>query len=197
MKMPSKQLKKNLLKWIFMYVSVIALFTSVVTYSKYISSFKQEEQARAAKFIFKINPIANSCSDNDEVTSLCTVSQKRPTSLNYSFEIDTSLMEVNATYHFSLYINNAFAPFSNDFLTDEGKNVIETNKGSSNVKIGSSIYTIYTLQEQIEANLNSQNKKTYNVHLKYNGGINGYKALSENQTYQVLVVGYSVVQKKI
>ncbi len=53
----SKRFKRNLRKWICMYVGVLLLFTSVVTYSRYVSSLTVNEKARVTKFNVKINEI--------------------------------------------------------------------------------------------------------------------------------------------
>ena len=40
----SKLFRKNLFTWLFMYIIVIGLFTTVVTYSKYISSMQNADK---------------------------------------------------------------------------------------------------------------------------------------------------------
>lgn len=101
----SETFRKNLSKWIFMYIAVICLLTSVITYSRFISSFGTDDEARSSKFNVKIEPIAtqDSCPDDTETEGgessstavLCTTS--RPTStLEYYFKVDVTEIEVKA-----------------------------------------------------------------------------------------------------
>ena len=46
----SKSFRQNLYKWIFMYIGSLALFTSVITYSKYYSNIASDDLARVAMF---------------------------------------------------------------------------------------------------------------------------------------------------
>lgn len=101
----SETFRKNLLKWIFMYIAVICLLMSVITYSKFISSFGSDDAARSSKFNVKIEPIATqtSCPDDELSNSpegtttsiLCSTS--RPTStLEYYFRVDVTDIEVKS-----------------------------------------------------------------------------------------------------
>lgn len=101
----SETFRKNLSKWVFMYIAVICLLTSVITYSRFISSFGNADEARSTKFNVKIEPIATqtSCPDDGELDEgdpsstaiLCTTS--RPTSLlEYYFKVDVTEIEVKS-----------------------------------------------------------------------------------------------------
>lgn len=46
----SKRFKRNLKRWICMYVGVLVLFTSVVTYSRYVSNLSLNDEAKVTKF---------------------------------------------------------------------------------------------------------------------------------------------------
>jgi len=61
----SRVFKKNLAKWIFMYIVTLAFFTSVVTYSKYFSSLASNDNARPAKFNIKIDYLGENLEDID------------------------------------------------------------------------------------------------------------------------------------
>lgn len=50
----SRKFKRNLMKWICMYVGVLLLFTSVVTYSRYVSKFSNGDNAKVSKFNIEI-----------------------------------------------------------------------------------------------------------------------------------------------
>lgn len=104
----SETFRKNLSKWIFMYIAVMCLLTSVITYSRFISSFGNSDEARTSKFNVTIEPLATqtSCPDIDgsnpdeeqtpsSTAILCTTS--RPTSmLEYYFKADISEIEVKS-----------------------------------------------------------------------------------------------------
>lgn len=46
----SKRFRRNLKRWICMYVGVLILFTSVVTYSRYVSNLSLNDEAKVTKF---------------------------------------------------------------------------------------------------------------------------------------------------
>lgn len=46
----SKRFRRNLKRWICMYVGVLVLFTSVVTYSRYVSNLSLNDEAKVTKF---------------------------------------------------------------------------------------------------------------------------------------------------
>lgn len=106
----SETFRKNLSKWIFMYVAVMCLLTSVITYSKYISSFGADDEARTSKFNVKIEPSTlgteTSCIESTEEgkgtapTILCTTGTSRPTALlEYYFKVDVTEIEVRSEIH--------------------------------------------------------------------------------------------------
>lgn len=101
----SETFRKNLSKWIFMYIAVLCLLTSVITYSKFITSLGNEDEARTTMFNVKIEPLetATRCQDanqSDEgnpssTAILCTTS--RPTSLlEYYFKANVEEIEVKS-----------------------------------------------------------------------------------------------------
>lgn len=97
----SKIFKENLRKWLFMYVGTIALLTTVITYSKYVSSLGDNDQARGSKFDIIITPI--SCpKPADEDNSFCSVeysstSTCRPgATIASCFTVDTTGVEVSS-----------------------------------------------------------------------------------------------------
>ena len=83
----SKIFKKNLAKWFVMYLGVISLLTTIITYSKYMSELQtMSDSARVAKFNIKVIP-NNSC--DLENNNCLGIEKVRPTStLSYDFTID-------------------------------------------------------------------------------------------------------------
>ena len=53
----SKIFRKNLKKWLCMYVGALLLLTTVVTYSKYISKYNVDDDARITKFDVTVKKI--------------------------------------------------------------------------------------------------------------------------------------------
>lgn len=88
----SKTFRQNLSRWVFMYIAIICLLTSVITYSKYISSLGAKDEARASKFNVLIEPLPvdSECTSTGEQGGALVIScgSKRPTSvINYYFKV--------------------------------------------------------------------------------------------------------------
>ncbi|MCI8498307.1 MAG: hypothetical protein HFG33_02800 [Bacilli bacterium] len=84
----SKRFRTNLYKWLFMYVGVMALLTTVITYSKYISTFMSGDEANTTRFEMKVTP--QGCTG-----SICNLGSHRPTSdIAYDFDVEEEF-EVN------------------------------------------------------------------------------------------------------
>ena len=88
----SKLFRKNLKKWLLMYIIVIGFLTTIITYSKYISSIKSQDSARVAKFNVDIKNL--SCSNTD-----CNTGEKRPTEkIEYEiYDVTTTKEKVDTT----------------------------------------------------------------------------------------------------
>ena len=84
----SRNFRKNLYRWIGMYVAVILFFTSVVTYSKYMVGVASHENARVANFNVDISyeQTKDCLPGNDET---CLIGVYRPTSkIPYYFTVE-------------------------------------------------------------------------------------------------------------
>ncbi len=78
----SKKFRANLYKWLFMYVGVMGLLTTVITYSKYISSLGGNDETRGTKFEMKLTP--EGC-----VSEVCLLGNYRPMNeIEYDFDVD-------------------------------------------------------------------------------------------------------------
>lgn len=93
----SRRFKRFLRKWLFMYVVAMLLITTVATYSKYVSSYSVNDQARVTKFHLIINDIKN---DNSKYSQVSTIP--------YEFEVDTSELEVSTLLVLSIRVNDDF-----------------------------------------------------------------------------------------
>lgn len=104
----SKKFKKSLCKWIGLYILTIVLFTGVVTYSRYISSMKAVDTARAAKFKVSIEPLYEPCKNIDEDT-MCDLGEIRPqNTLEYDFYVDTTELEVSSDLVITIVVKDSF-----------------------------------------------------------------------------------------
>ena len=135
----SKLFKKNLVKWLLMYGGVILLFTSVITYSKYVSQMMSSDSARVAKFIIDIKP--NNCVSNNDSNS--NIGNVRPTKIDYYFTVDTSELEVSSDLILNIYLNYNFSFFNNnaEVLEIDGNSIPLEQKGETS--IGNNYYEIY------------------------------------------------------
>ncbi len=174
----SKRFRNNLVKWVIMYVGSILLLTTVITYSKYISSFGGSDTARVAKFEVKI--AENKCSE--EVLTECTQEKYRNTeNIDYYFTVDTTNIEVNTAFYLTFYINGNF---NLDGIYEVGKSekILLTTKSDSN--IAGTNFKVYTYNNDVVAGKGSNTK--YLVRLT---------AKTSNYANDIVKVGYSAVQK--
>ena len=111
----SKRFRKNLYKWLLMYVGVMVFLTTVVTYSKYVSSLMASDSARAAKFNVTIAP--QECTETASDGVHCNIGIHRATqTIDYYFKVQTNL-EVKTDLFLTIFVNQDF----------ELKNIEEVN----------------------------------------------------------------------
>ncbi len=111
----NKLFRLNLLRWFVLYIGVIFIFTTVVTYSKYITSIPSEHKARTAKFNVTIT--------NDKICSslsnLCNLEYYKPyAEIEYYFTVDTSELEVLSDLLVTINVNKEFRILSFTYLSD-------------------------------------------------------------------------------
>ncbi len=116
----SKRFKKNLYKWLFMYVVVIGLLTTVITYSRYISSWYQSAETKVKNFDVTIDKLT--CTDYENEAAC---SYNRPTApVPFYFKVDTSKLETKALFILTFHIDNKFEIIGIDEVTkDSSQNV--------------------------------------------------------------------------
>ena len=189
----SKRFKKNLFKWLFLYIGVMCALTSVITYSRYITGMQSSDTARAAKFDVTVKDICNTLTNTK-----CNLDSVRPTNTNtfdYYFELDTTNLEVLSTVYLYVYIYDDF-DINNDITLKE-YNV--TTKEESNltgiVTTGhTGNYNYYKIEKTI--NPGTGNKIDYKLKINYSLDTE-YK---EEHNYLVsngkalVRVGYSAIQ---
>lgn len=104
----SKMFKQKLTRWILIYVAVMCLLGSVITYSKYITSLQISDSARTAQFNVVMNPVFDNCvagtikkTDKDgnviEVpVDRCGLNSRPTKDLEYTFKVNYDELEANA-----------------------------------------------------------------------------------------------------
>ena len=178
----SKSFKKNLAKWLGMYLGMICLFTVVVTYSRYISNLTSNEEARVAKFNVEVT-YDDVCSTLDS-TEICNYGSIRPTgSLVYYFTVDTTELEVDTTFVTNVLIHKDFNNYRLYDVTNGETLYIENDD-----------YTVSENLISIVEDINAINgyKRKYKLIIDYKN-VNNYSI--EYNYDNVVVVGYSAIQK--
>ncbi len=193
----NKRFRKNLIKWIIAYVAVIGLFTSVATYSKYVSSIASiKDTARVAKFIVEVDQPM--CSNT--LTKNCN-KVERPTNIDYYFTVDSEKMEVSADLYINLYVDKRFAlvggestPKLYEIVND--KEVLVQDFTKKNNEVSPNLYNLYGFVDNIRiSDSNKQGKKkTYKLTIKYLSNNEYTEAF--NSYYDMIKVGYSAIQVK-
>lgn len=198
----SKRFKRNLKRWICMYVGVLILFTSVVTYSKYISSFTVNTSATIPKFNVNINEkkvaVPNYNTDS--------AGNYYPTSvIPYQFQINTNIdvktllvLTVNAEEDFSIM---TIKDISGNELFPRSEKAIDCKEPSDTCYIINN-YTINRVGKSININkiIQSENdniSETFEVGLKYNYESNTYYQFNRDYLNNMKIVNIDYSAKQL
>ena len=177
----SKRFKQNLAKWLFMYVGVMLLLTTVVTYSRYISSMHTKEDARPAQFDVAIEYDKNNLVCEDLTN--CFSGTFRPTSkLEYTFTVDTTKIEVNTDFVLTVTLHEDFKIESLKNITNN-TDIALTDAEKNNLKPTSISSKIYAPSGKTE---------TYKIVVYYGKPIN--KDTDFTNIHEIVKVGYSAKQ---
>ncbi len=175
----SKKFKKNLFKWLCMYIGVMGLLTTVVTYSKYMTTFEGGNTIEVAKFNVDIKDIKCS-SAIEEYQNYCNYDAYRPTDeIEYYFIVDTTGLEVRTQFYLTFYINEDFTLESLkeiDFNSKTERNVVIDSSDGSMQNFGSGKnFKVLTVKNDKLNNieLGQGSVKVYKAILKYSKMIDG------------------------
>ncbi len=205
----SKRFKKNFKKWLCMYVAAILMLTTVVTYSKYISSLGGTDRARITRFNVVIDNETKenyTCATVEEhISCLANDDLKyRPTKdLSYKFNVKPNV-EVNTVIATTVYVPKDFEIISlkdkegNDLYNKEtSTQTKEITLGTiTNNETGEITSNTITISDKINVVQSSANDtKTYEVIVRY---LYDEKKYSEavKEKVEVIKVGYSAIQDK-
>ncbi len=101
----SKRFKSNLRKWLFMYVGVMALLTSVITYSKYITSMMADpDSATVPKFNVFTEQLECPSADKECLNEYRPTGQRIP----FYFTVNSEEIETEADLILTFAILNKF-----------------------------------------------------------------------------------------
>ncbi len=184
----SKLFKKNLAKWTIMYIGVIALLTTAITYSKYMTELQMSDSARVAKFDIDIIPIE--CSNSNEKDKVCNdnITYRPTTPITYSFTVNNNL-EVKTALVLTIYVNDNFEV--TNFTKDGEKLTFNPSKTIIDPK-NNVIYTYQSIIEQTVLPGNDNSK--YEITVKYKNYEE--KIINNNLDYNIIKVEYSATQEK-
>ncbi len=177
----SKRFRANLYKWLCMYVGVMLLLTTVITYSRYMTKLQISDDVRTAKFDVKVKGIEQMCPGT---SSTCNSGAYLVgNQMNYYFTVDPKELEVRAE------VSRLIIQIKNNFRIQKIENVkISTNvdgvpieeitkticdSTTSNTCLGTEskatgTYT-YSLKEPVLLDLSNKEAINYKITLLYVG----------------------------
>lgn len=115
----SKMFRQNLFKWVFMYIAALGLLTSVITYSRYITSMMNDGQARTSKFIVKIEPYNDTsfkCPEDDPKNCVSNIKVRPTKEIEVYFKIDLNELEVKS----NIVLRASAGTLNGNFVQDNG-----------------------------------------------------------------------------
>lgn len=189
----SKRFKQNLYKWLFMYVGVLLLLATVITYSRYIAGLLgSTEEARPARFNVKVEPV-----DCNAIDKKCnTGNYLFDDEITYAFEVDPSELEANANLAITITSHDDFEIIK---IVQDNKTICQNVEGSTFCRsnINSSFIDGEIVDEEISSNVNTNNHKklTYQVTVKYKK--TEEELIKNNYVYdynKIVNIGYSAIQ---
>ena len=207
----SKIFRKNLKKWLCMYVGALLLLTTVVTYSKYISKYNVDDDARITKFDVTVKNIENenlTCTGEIDKLDCTTKDNYRPTTIiPYEFIVSPNF-EVNTLLATTIYVPASFnietlEEIDGKTLYNEKENIKDSSITISKLKNKNEkgeepdTATIITITRKIDTAdiINTNAPKSYRVSIKYNYDEEKY-ADEVKENISVIKVGYSATQIK-
>ncbi len=155
----NKKFRSNLYKWIFAYVGVLLLFSSVVTYSKYITSLEQGDTSKPAKFDVKISCPDCTIGDNNVIDT----GNFRPTqNIEYFFQINPNF-EVNTNLKIITTVDSEFFIQKLELIDLETSEIIK--KVYEKEENGDKISSVTALEDKLLATsqITSNQKVNFNT----------------------------------
>ena len=175
-----KRFRQNMLKMFVIYLVVILSTTSVITYSRYITSMESTSYARPARFNIDVTK-GDICVAESTV---CNVTKYKPyDQLDYYFSVDTSQLEVTTIMATTIDIDTHYNFVSIYEIEDEVETLIDIDNNEDYSINGRRI----NISQEVEAGLGTV--KTYKIRLSYIG------SSDTDPTYDALSVDFVATQK--
>ena len=179
-----KRFRQNMLKMFAIYLVVILSTTSVITYSRYITSMESTSYARPARFNIDITKGDICVAD----TTICKLSSeltkfKPYDQLDYYFSVDTSQLEVTTIMATTIDIDTHYNFVGIYEIEDEVETLIDINNNDDYSISGRRI----NISQEVEAGLGTV--KTYKIRLSY------IENSETDQTYDAISVDFVATQK--
>ncbi len=175
-----KRFRQNMLKMFIIYLVVILSTTSVITYSRYITSMESTSYARPARFNIDVTK-GDICVAESTV---CNVTKYKPyDKLDYYFSVDTSQLEVTTIMATTIDIDTHYNFVGMYEIEDEVETLIDINNNQDYSINGRRI----NISQEVEAGLGTV--KTYKIRLSYMGSSDA------NPTYDAISVDFVATQK--
>lgn len=189
----SKKFKQNLYKWLFMYVGVLLLLATVITYSRYIAGLLgASDEARSAKFNVKVEPIGCNAINKSCNTGAYLFDDE----ITYAFEVDPTELEANANLVVTVTADDDFEIIK---IVQNDKTICQNKEGSTFCRsnINSSFIEGEIVDEEIPSNIITSNHKklTYQVTVRYKK--TEEELIKNNYVYdynKIVNIGYSAIQ---
>lgn len=209
----SKHFKKNLKKWVFMYVLCMGVFTTVITYSRYISNmFSSNDSARVSNFNLNLMYCDNEICSKEQAEE--PIKYRPFGEMEYYFAIDGSELEVGVDVIFNVTADRHFKIKKVEKLPGGNTNeikMISKNSNQDKTLSFSDVVTagekqiikykvILTYDEKV-VDYNKESCKAVSDDCKVVNGIvkeDGIpKYIFDDKTvFNAITVGYSATQKK-
>lgn len=184
----SKIFRKNVGKWLFMYVGVMLLLATVITYSRYISSLQGSDKASTARFHLNVSCTSSNGKDCDSDTDPYPATEDLI--LAYTFTVDASEIDVKSKLKLMTFIDPSFELISiNDNSISYQKCV---DSSTTKCPDSSILYFLDTIDLPNELTEST----TFEINVKYKGDINSLSKDPTNPTKfgEVVTIGYAVEQ---
>lgn len=209
----SKIFRKNFKKWLCMYVGALLLLTTVITYSKYISKYNVDDEARTTKFDVVVDYLQNNeCQDNQNCKYECigevdkrectlTTSHRPTTITSYDFSVSYEF-EVNTILALTLHPETNFEIIKLVEINNNTETILYEKAETPIVQNGVSIGAdgIVTVTSNLNAPVTNKTiPSKYRVEVKYNYNEEEFSKLvgdAENIKLPVFHVDYSAKQEK-
>ena len=184
-----------------MYIAVMGLLTTVVTYSRYMTTFGGTSTVEVAKFNIDINDDIMCGATAPKYENYCNYAENRTTDeIEYYYVVDTTGVEVKTKFFMTLYVNDKFELEKLEEIdinaeSPEPKSVTLVDPTKSQ-NINGTNFKLWTITDNSINNvieLGKGSEKVYKATLKYNNKDVDIESFNSNDE-PLVKVDYSAMQ---